>query len=84
MTRLLSPPPEVRVVTDTRGRPVELEAGPLSGSLQPLGGWVIEQDWWDAPVARRYWKVLLDDRLLVELYREDQAGGRWFLERIYD
>ena len=84
MTLLLSPPAEVRVITDTGGRPIELQAGPLSGRLEPLLGWVVEQDWWEAPVARRYWKALLADRLIVELYREDGPGGSWFLERVYD
>jgi hypothetical protein len=45
--------------------------------------WLVELDWWRQPVAREYWRVLLDESLLCELFR-DRLGGGWFLERVYD
>jgi len=40
-------------------------------------------DWWSNPVSREYWRVILRDLLLCEVYR-DLDQGSWFLERVYD
>lgn len=82
MTRLLQPPSEVSVELGTSGAPLRLRA-PLSGELEVQGRWLVEQDWWERPVAREYWKVVLDDRLLLEVFH-DLLLGAWFLERVYD
>jgi hypothetical protein len=82
MTRLLQPAREVTVEVGPLGVPARLE-GPLGGALEPQSSWRVEQDWWERPVAREYWKVLLGDRLLLEVFL-DLLDGRWFLERVYD
>ena len=62
MTRLLQPPPVIEVRLDAQGAPGWITGGPLSGRLEPLGRWLVEQDWWEHPVAREYWKALLRTR----------------------
>lgn len=86
MTRLLQPPPQVALELGPEGAPARLEArleGKLAGRLEPVKTWLVEQDWWERPVARQYWKVLLGDRVLLEVFH-DLLVDAWFLERIYD
>ena len=83
MTRLIQPAPELTVELDTHGAPARITAGPLRGGVVPLSRWVVDQDWWETPVKREYWKVMVGETLLAEIY-QDQAAGRWFLERLYD
>lgn len=94
MTRLLQPPPQVALELGPEGAPARLEGqlerqlegqleGQLAGHLEPVKTWRVEQDWWERPVARQYWKVLLGDRLLLEVFH-DLLVDAWFLERIYD
>ena len=91
MTRLLWPALEVAVeiavqVEPPGDAPARLNApAPLAlrGRLEPLSSWMVEQDWWERPVRRRYWKVLLEGRVLLELFH-DLGTGAWFLERVYD
>lgn len=82
MTRLLQPAPEVAVELGPDGAPARL-SGPLEGRLDPQSRWLVEQDWWERPVAREYWKVLVGDALLVEVFH-DLLEDRWHLERLYD
>jgi hypothetical protein len=79
VTRLLQPAPEVAVELGPEGAPARLRGE----RLHPQARWLVEQDWWERPVAREYWKVLLGDRVLVEVFH-DLLLDRWFLERIYD
>ncbi len=82
MTRLLQPAPEVVVELGPEGAPARLR-GQVGGTLEPVSCWLVEQDWWERPVAREYWKVLLGDRLLLEVFH-DLLEDRWHLERVYD
>ena len=82
MTRLCDPPLEVGVGLTSEGAPGEI-SGALRGSLAPVARWMVELDWWRNPVAREYWKVVLQDRLLIEIFH-DLDQDAWFLERIYD
>ncbi len=82
MTRLLEPAPPVVVELGPGGAPARLR-GPLGGALAPQGRWLVEQDGWERPVAREYWKVLLEDRLLLDVF-QDRLDGGWYLERVYD
>src|SRR2546429_151357 len=76
-----APPPAVR--TDPTGRPCYLRGDRLVGDLQVVSQWVVDVDWWDRPVSREYWRVILRERLLCEIYR-DRDQQAWFVERIYD
>ena len=82
MTRLLSPPAAVDVTLDHGRAPIAI-SGALNGSLEPIARWKVETSWWDRPVVREYWKTLLNNNLLCELYH-DLASGSWFVERVYD
>ena len=49
----------------------------------PANRWLVEVDWWRRPVAREYWKLVVSDRVLCEVYH-DLDQDAWFLERVYD
>jgi hypothetical protein len=82
MTRLLSPPAVVEVTLSADGTPSFID-GELSGSIDPIARWKVETEWWNQPVIREYWKALLNNTLLCELYH-DLGSDEWFVERIYD
>lgn len=82
MTRLLDPSVCVNVTVGPGGAPVGM-AGAYSGTLDPIARWKVETEWWKRPVVREYWKALLNNSLLCELYR-DVTSNEWFLERVYD
>lgn len=82
MTRLISPPTAIDVTLDHGRAPIAI-SGALTGSIEPIARWKVETSWWDRPVIREYWKALLNNSLLCELYR-DATTGEWFLERVYD
>lgn len=83
MSFLVHPPRRIEVQANSEGVPGHMDAEPLTGPVQPVQTWVAEVDWWDRPVARVYWRVLLRGRLLCEIYR-DLDRNAWFLERVYD
>jgi hypothetical protein len=82
MTRLIRPPTAVDVTLDHGRAPIAI-AGALAGSVEPITRWKVETSWWDRPVVREYWKVLLNSSLLCELYL-DVSTGEWYVERVYD
>lgn len=83
MTRLCSPPLEIEIRLGPDGAPSRITRGALSGVLRPQARWLAEADWWSRPIAREYWKALLNTDLLVEIFH-DLHQDAWFLERIYD
>jgi hypothetical protein len=82
MTRLVSPSTAVDVTLDHGGAPIAI-AGAFSGSIEPIARWKVETTWWTKPIVREYWKVVLNNNLLCELYL-DVAANQWFVERVYD
>jgi hypothetical protein len=58
-------------------------ATPLVGDLKVALRWMVDVEWWDNPVSREYWCVLLRGRLMCEIYR-DLDRDAWFVERVYD
>ena len=83
MTRLCDPPLAIEVELDPSGAPACVSAGPLRGVVRPTSRWVADADWWSRPIAREYWKAILNTDLLVELFH-DLHEDAWYLERIYD
>ncbi|MDQ6919892.1 MAG: hypothetical protein M3Z98_11095 [Candidatus Dormibacteraeota bacterium] len=83
MTRLCDPPLAIDVELGADGAPARVSAGPLRGTLVPASRWVADADWWSRPIAREYWKAILNSELLVELFH-DLHEDAWYLERIYD
>lgn len=82
MTRLLRPPTAVDVTLDHGRAPIAI-SGALNGSIQPIARWKTETSWWDRPVVREYWRAVLNNSLLCELYH-DLSSNEWFVERVYD
>ena len=83
MTRLCDPPLAIEVALGPDGAPRRITHGALTGVLQPASRWLAEADWWSRPIAREYWKTLLNSELLIEIFH-DLPQDAWFLERIYD
>jgi hypothetical protein len=83
VTRLCDPPLAIEVELGPDGAPAGVSGGPLRGALRPTSRWVADADWWSRPIAREYWKAILNRDLLVELFH-DLHEDRWYLERIYD
>jgi hypothetical protein len=82
MTRLISPPAAVDVTLGPGGAPTFI-SGAFNGSIDPIARWKVETSWWNKPVVREYWKAVLNNNLLCELYR-DVSRNEWFVERVYD
>lgn len=82
MTRRITPTAAVDVTLDHGGAPIAI-AGAFNGSIEPIARWKVEVSWWDRPVVREYWRVLLNNALLCELY-QDLTRKEWFVEKIYD
>ncbi len=84
MTQLLMPARRVRVFADDRGSPRALETRDGTRLVTRIcNRWRVDLDWWRQPVVREYWKVVLDDAVLCEVFQELRTQT-WFLERIYD
>ena len=83
MPRLIDPPPELTVALHPQRAPGRITGEALRGDAVPINRWLVDQDWWDQPVRREYWKVLISETLLAEIY-QDLATDRWYLERLYD
>jgi hypothetical protein len=73
-----------------RPRPVKIEADAahlplvlyLSGRRLAIESvvetWRIDDEWWrEKPVSRRYWRVVLEDGRVVDVYQA-LASGRWW------
>ncbi|HYL07553.1 MAG TPA: hypothetical protein VEU76_03335 [Candidatus Udaeobacter sp.] len=82
MTRLLDPAIVATVTVGPGGAPVAI-SGAYTGSLDPIARWKVETAWWKTPVVREYWRVVLNNNILCELYR-DVANNEWYVDRIYD
>lgn len=82
MTRLLSPPTAIDVTLDHGRAPIAI-SGAFNGSIQPIARWKVETSWWDRPVVREYWRAVLNNTLLFELFH-DVSTNAWFVERVYD
>jgi hypothetical protein len=83
VTFLVDPPKPIEVELDDDERPRRIRGEPLDGPVRPVQRWIAEVDWWSQPVSREYWRVLLRDRLLCEIYR-DLEEGTWYVERVFD
>ncbi len=82
MTRLMTPPTAVDVTLGPGGAPTSI-SGAYSGSIDPIARWKVETSWWNKPVVREYWKAVLNNNLLCELYH-DLSSNEWFVTRVYD
>lgn len=44
--------------------------------------WLIEDEWWRAPIARCYVQVLLADGRVLTLFH-DRIGGGWYTQNYF-
>jgi hypothetical protein len=82
VTRFLWPPTAIIVTLGAGGTPAFI-SGAWAGTVDPIARWKVETEWWDQPVVREYWKVLVNSNLLCEMYH-DLSSDEWFVERVYD
>lgn len=59
-------------------KPVHVDARKV---LNCAGPWRVDDGWFEAPVARDEYDVLLDDGMLCRIYRQ---GNHWYLRGAYD
>jgi protein ImuB len=77
--RSLNRPRAAKVEADASGEPaVLLVSGRRIMVETVLDRWRIEDEWWrERPVSRMYYRVVLEDGRVVELYRA-LLSGRWY------
>ena len=75
--RPLNLPSRVTVELGENGLPRQVAAAPVE---EILDVWLIDDEWWRAPVSRRYVEVVLEGGAHVMLF-EDRATGEWFEQR---
>ena len=79
--------PQLRLLTVTeidvqlrRGEPAFVGTPPQA-VIECAGPWRIDVGWFDDPVSRDEYDVLLEDGELYRIYRQ---GTRWYLRGAYD
>ena len=80
--RLLNLPVPVDIEEDERQKPIVLTLRRQRlkvTSLEDL--WEIDEEWWrTTPIARRYYKMTLEDGRRVTVFR-DLVDGRWYRQQ---
>ena len=77
--RSLNRPRAAKVEAAKSGEPAALHvSGRRIGIESVLETWRVEDEWWrERPVSRMYYRVILDDGRVVDLYRAI-LSGRWY------
>ena len=83
MTELLARTVEVRTGPGAEPLEVRLPGGGRRAVERITARWVVEADWWRAPVRREYHRLLLAGGECVDVCHEPAAGG-WTVVRRYD
>ena len=82
MTRLLREHPPIDAELDEAGGLVAIRWNGRREPVEVCNRWRVDEDWWRAPIARDYFKVV-GHRWLALVYL-DRTAGTWHLERVYD
>lgn len=78
--RPLNTPRPIQVRTGAGGRPLSLRLQRSTRRVeQILEVWQIDDEWWRDRISRRYATLVLEDGLMVTVYR-DLLTGRWYLQ----
>jgi len=48
--------------------------------VRVLDIWLVEDEWWRVPLARRYLRLLLSDGRPLTVF-EDRINGGWYLQQ---
>ncbi len=77
--RSLNRPRAAKVEAAESGEPAALHVSGRRIAVESvLETWRIEDEWWrERPVSRMYYRVLLEDGRVVDLYRA-LGSGRWY------
>jgi protein ImuB len=77
--RSLNRPRAANVKAAESGEPAALHvSGRRIGIESVLEVWRVEDEWWrERPVSRMYYRVILEDGRVVDLYRA-LGSGRWY------
>lgn len=78
--RSLNAARSVRVETDAEGTPVAVEDGARHPVELIRESWRVDDEWWRAPIARRYFDLLLDGGRRVLLFH-DLVADEWSVQR---
>lgn len=70
----------VRVEADAEGVPLWMEDGARHPVELVRESWRVDDEWWRAPVARRYFDLLLDGGRRVLLFH-DLVSDEWSVQR---
>lgn len=86
--RTLNGPRPLNVQTGGAGAPVAVQAGRAGKGRAPwhkvehvLEVWRVDEEWWrPRPVHRLYYRVLLDNGAVTDIY-QDLVDGHWYGQR---
>ncbi len=82
--RALNTPVRIEVEVDGTGTPRALAAPPHPGQQRRveeiLESWRIDDEWWRAPIARRYLEIVLQGGGHVVVF-QDLITNEWFLQK---
>jgi hypothetical protein len=76
--RPLNAPRPVRVLTGD-GLPIALVEGERRRSVKIEDAWYVDDEWWREPIARRYYRIVLEDGVVRTVY-QDKLCGEWFAQ----
>lgn len=76
--RPLNRPRSACVETDEHGTPLAVRLSQRRLAVESvLETWRIDDEWWrDNPVSRLYWRVLLEDGRIIDIFH-DLVHDRW-------
>ncbi len=75
--RPLNPPRPITIRAQAN-RPVILVSGRQRRRIEEIqDSWRIDDEWWRAPIGRRYYRVVLDDGSLRTIYH-DLVDDGWY------
>jgi len=76
--RSLNRPRPTRVETDADSVPAAVHISARRIAVESaIETWRIDDEWWRPhPISRLYWRVLLEDGRVVDIFR-DLTTGRW-------
>lgn len=75
--RALHPVP-VRVIADADGRPTHVDG---AAAIAIREEWRIEDGWWDMPIRRRYFAVVLENGSHRVVFEDRRRPGVWMGQR---
>jgi hypothetical protein len=76
--RPLNAPRPVRVLTGD-GLPIALVEGERRRAATVEDAWYVDDEWWREPIARRYYRIMLEDGVVRTVYR-DVVRDDWFAQ----